>query len=240
MVPKTGSPRGKVHKSDRWGTYSDKATVIVHVDPKDHMLASIEASASLKITGDLGLAYVKKGVWKLKPEAPYGVGCKGQPLVPKRDFAQGHTGSFTWPYGTRLDVIEKPDDLPMFTGEPHQDVGWLKADVRKPWTGPNEDADWWLKNDARTKRNFRKPTYGGQMCLNILGIKDDGDEISEDGAFGNQTRGGIETWFKDAKDIDGLFDTDNLPERMHSTDPAIYWALREHAHRVYTSIQEVK
>lgn len=265
MVPKSGSPKGKVHRSKRWGTYSDKATVIVHVDPKDHMMASIEASASLKIEGALGLAYVRKGLWKLKPEAPYGIGCRGQPLVPKRDFAQGHTGSFTWPFGTRLDVISKPDDLPMnnvlycadrfgkmatavrqkkayridcFTGIPHQDVDWMEVKVRKPWTGPDGDARWWQLGRKRSRKNFRRPVCGGQMCLNIIGVDGkNGKPLDEDGRFGKQSRHAVETWFSSfaslgLDDGHGLFDPKNLPERMHPTDPAIYWALREHAKRI--------
>jgi len=259
VIPKRGKPRGRVHKSKRWGTYSDKMTVIVHVDPKKHMFASIEASATLAIDGKLGLAYVRKGVWRLTPEAPYGIGCYGQPLVPHRDFAHGHTGAWTWPFGTRLDVAEKPGDLPMrntlycadrfgksatavrekkahridcFTGDPHQDVALMKAVVRKPWTGPDADARWWQLRKKRSRARFRRPGAGAQMCLNILGFKDaNGNALAEDDAPGSKTLHALEVWRWSVRRDGTMFDFANLPKNIHPRDPEIYWALREAARR---------
>lgn len=257
MEPLRGAPKGKVHRSDRWGTYSDKCTVIVHVDPRDHMLASIEASASLKIEGALGLAYVRKGVWRLKPEAPFGIGCYGQPLVPHRDFAHGHKGAWTWPFGTRLDVEEKPDDLSMrgvlycadrfgktatavkekqahridcFTGIEHQDVDWLKARVRKPWTGPDSKPSWWKFWKPNLPKRFRRPTYGAQVCLRALGyIGKNGVPLDLDDGWGKNTKFALNGWFETEWAAGELFEDKYKPMNVHPRDPEIYWTLREAA-----------
>jgi hypothetical protein len=246
-----GKPKGKSYSHPRLGSAPDKMTIEVHVEPKDQWLAQVEASAAIRL-GSAGLCYVSRGRWRLDPDAPDGHGCKGQPLVRRRDIAHGHSASWVWPFGTRVDVVEAPDDFPMntplyvadrfgrsakaasqphridcMTGDPDQQLAWIKARVTKPWRGPDRQTSTWQRFAALFRRPdsavSRRPVLGAQQCLNALGyVGKNGKPLDEDNGWGEQTEHALTEW------------SNGLPERLrcHRIQPAdaeVYWRVRDDA-----------
>jgi hypothetical protein len=237
--PLPGRPKGKKY-SGKWGTGRDKMVVTVHVDPKLHYLARIEASAHLVMKG-AGLAFQGGDRWLLDPDSKYGHGCKGQPLVAWRDVAQGNRGPSTLPFGTRLTVTDR-GALPKKTldtlyvadrfgktanaankayrvdlmcgSDELQKVGWFEADIQKPWGGVD-----------------KRPTAGAQEALNILGFKDSGNNaLRVDNALGRKTLYALGTWLRTTP----VSSEDQLILKgchEHPSDAAVYFELREAARR---------
>ena len=240
----TGKPGGKVYKG--WGerlrikTEGD-GELVVRVDPKDHYLAAVEASATLDLTAigaekcKLGISYYSKA-WHALPYAPHGVGTRLNPLQPGRDFAHGHRKG--WPFGTRLQVTEAPPELDgrirstlyrgCAFGSKSKDDPDQRHRVDLFVAEPCDFFGWikgritkpWTDNGKLSHR----PTKGGQQCLNRLGYQGaNGRRLAEDDMIGRNTRHALAAFLRDHK---ARF-PDGLPSTHTLADSELFFVLRE-------------
>jgi hypothetical protein len=208
---------------------------VTQVSPPELHLAEIEASALLSYAQmdmdcEVPLSYYG-GRWYARPDAPWGLGNKSNPLVPGRDYAHGHR--HPWPYGTRLRISDIPPPLrgrirhvmyradlfgPHDGHEPPQDrvdlyVGTeiryrdsVHAEVDYPWPGVDTD-----------------PVRGCQQALVALGYAL--PQYGTDGYWGDETAGALRRWLGD----DSRRFAWGCPSHVHARDPEIYWTVRRAA-----------
>lgn len=167
----------------------------VWVNPRQHRLAGIEASALLDLSevnpslGTLGLCLSSVGKWKAYPWAPYGLNRKMGPLIPGRDAAHNHlpfASQLVWGPPRGYEEIFRPVAYvsDRFGGEQPEgridlfaasEVDWglktIRMTVNKPWSGVSS-----------------RPTMGAQQALNKLGyLGADGKVLDEDNIPGDNT-----------------------------------------------------
>jgi hypothetical protein len=244
MVALTGPPR-QTHFTDRHGNkwpakikvkFEKGGSASFIIDPKSHYLAGIEASARLDISalspsaGTLGLCFSRIGNWNCRPWAPFGVGCRLNPLVPGRDIANnklpfgsrmvwgppvklsGHARSIMYVgdvFGSdkpveRVDIFVRPDD-----------ISWGKKRISADFTAPYSGFS-------------RRPTKGAQQCLNALGFKGkNGKVLDEDDGWmwDGQTHFALNSWIG----MNRKLFTFGVPGYVVPWDPEIYFLLRESA-----------
>jgi len=262
LTAKPGKPKGRTYKHKRFGTYRDKIIIEVHVDPRQNFLADVEASAllaSYATLGDvqgIGLARIGKSRYRASPDAPFGVGCKGQPLILRRDIAHGNRAKWIFPFGTRLTVTKVPENFQMdnvlfvadrfgenaeaeqldyridcFTGTHVGQFDWMEADIEKPWRGPKSESRW-----ARLKERLRigwsgvisnQPVRGFQQCCNLLQISGpDRKPLKPDNGYGDKSKFAMKVFCGNDR-ISGFRGTE-IP-----TDPEIFWTVRDAARETF-------
>lgn len=225
---------GEVLKYSAPGGYQ-----VTQVDHAMLHLAEIEASAMLSyervgLNAIYPLAYWG-GRWRCLPEAPYGVGTKLNPLVPGRDFAQGHRRPI--PFGSKLELSHVPPELsdsvrrtmyradtfgPNNNQEPAENRidlfvdheihfrGSVYGDIHYPWRDVS-----------------REPVRGAQECLSILGAALPRSRTRDgfDGLQGEETQTALDSWLAEQ----GARFAWGVPQHRSPSDPEIYYLLRAHA-----------
>lgn len=207
------------------------------VSPRDYRLSKIEASARLDIADIVGHPETwgisrHGGRWYLYPTAPFGIGKRGNPLVPGRDFAHTPHGT-TWPFGTRITLQDIPDKLArriqrqlyladsfgskevenridLFVEDPCDFYGSIKTQsIDFPWLGTAASP---ISTD---------PVTGCQQALQILGYPL--PRWGADGFYGEETRSALRQWAAE-NEIEV-----QSPGQISPTDPEIAYKIREAA-----------
>lgn len=202
--------------------------------------ALIDLSAVSENAGQVGAAYWS-GKWRSRWYAPYGLGNRGNALVPGRDFAHGGAAGAAWPHGTRIEFTDIPEKLEglirpvmyrgdvfgdsdaasnprrcdLYTTEPCAYYGPISVRVTKPWRGNRNH-----KISAETVRGF-------QQCARLLGLKGkNGKLLNPDNDWGPETEHAIKLFLAE---FDGLFHwavPDFIKDRPRPWDSEIYFLAR--------------
>ena len=226
--------RGAVLRYDAPGGYQ-----VTQVDPASLHLAEIEASALLSyqrtgLDATYPLSYWG-GKWRCLPEAPYGVGTTMNPLVPGRDFAQGHKQPI--PFGSRLKLSQIPAEL----SESVRHVMY-RADTFGPHNGiePAENRiDLFVDHEIHFRGSVygeikypwmqvsREGVRGAQESLSILGAELPRSRTRGgfDGLWGDETQVALDHWLAEQ----GARFLWGAPKYRHPNDPEIAYVLRAHA-----------
>lgn len=205
----------------------------VYVEARKHYHAAIEASAVLDLTalspdaGRLGICLQPGHTWLCRPDAPYGVGNRSNPLVPGRDAAHS-----SWPFGTAFlwappdqvshlfrpvmyvgDVFgstQPSNRIDLFIGEPGHAWGKRKIRVKRflPWSGVS-----------------RRPVRGAQEALNRLRfVGKNGKRLREDDSW--KTDGETHYALNCFRGSRADSFTFGIPDPFVPWDPEVYHILR--------------